>query len=145
LLSLVLVCLGLYYGLALRVYNRTHIDVDDERIRVTRRPLPRLLLEPTVVGLERVRAIRYAETAVSKKEGYDTPRYNVWAETVDGSRRLIVQDVLEDYAVFIAQELNERLMTETAPDVSRLVDDDESMREMPPDTESVRLPKNQAH
>lgn len=66
--------------------------------------------------------IKYEETAISKKEGYDTPRYRVWAETEDGSRRVIVHDVTEEYVVFIAQRLEERLHTDADIDVSRLED-----------------------
>ncbi|MBZ0287912.1 MAG: zinc-ribbon domain-containing protein [Anaerolineae bacterium] len=114
----------LYYMTALIAYNKTHIEVSNERITVSRGPLPVPFAQPTTISLAGVEAIRCEETPVSKREGYDTPRYNVWAETVDGSRRFIVSDVLEDYAVFLAQRLNEFLDLETAPDTARLLDDE---------------------
>jgi hypothetical protein len=111
-----------FYALALTVVNKTHIEMDDDAIRVTRTPLPSLFNQGIDVNLASVTAIKYEETAISKKEGYDTPRYRVWAETQDGSRRTIVNDVIEEYAVFITQRLQERLQMHDEPDVSRLAD-----------------------
>lgn len=108
------------YSMALIVVNKTHIEMDEDAIRVTRKPLPNLLNPGYEVSLAGVTAIKYEETAVSKKEAYDLPRYRVWAETIDGSRRTIVNDVIEEYAVFIAQRLEERLHTDADLDVSRL-------------------------
>jgi hypothetical protein len=115
--------LMLYYLLALVAFNKTHIEISDEEISVSRKPLPNLLTQPNTISLSEIEIVRYEETAASKKEGYDTPRYNVWAERVDGNRKLIVSDVIEDYAVFISQRLNEELDLDSEPDVSRLSDD----------------------
>jgi hypothetical protein len=112
----------LYYWLALVTYNKTHIEVSDEKIKVSRRPLPNLLTQPHTIGVSGIEIIRYEETVASRKEGYDTPRYNVWAEMADGNHKIIVGDVVEDYAVFVSQQLNEFLDLEAAPDVSRLLD-----------------------
>ncbi len=120
-----LVTLFLYYCFALVAFNKTQIEVDDEQITVSRKPLPNLLSQPNTVALAGVERIRYEETAASKKAGYDMPRYNVWAEMADGSRKIIVSDMIEDYAVFLSQRLNEYLDLETPPDVSRLMDDAE--------------------
>jgi hypothetical protein len=127
-----LVTLLLYYWVATIIYNKTHIVMDDEKISVSRKPLS-VFEQKNDVSLAGVTVIRYEETPISKKEGYDLPRYNVWAETPDGSRRIIVKDVVEEYAVFIAQRLNERLAfesdsleldSEADVDVARLMDDD---------------------
>jgi hypothetical protein len=118
-----LVAAVLFYWLALIVVNKTHLEMDEDAIRVTRKPLPNLLNPGYEVPLAGVTAIKYEETAASKKEAYDTPRYRVWAETADGSRRTIVSDVIEEYAVFIAQRLEERLHTDANLDVSRLEDE----------------------
>lgn len=123
-LGLCLLDLFFYYCFALVAYNKTHIDVDDEEITVSRKPVPNLLSQPNTVALAGIERIRYEETAASKKAGYDTPRYNVWAEMADGNRKIIVSDVIEDYAVFLSQRLNEYLNLETTPDVSRLIDDE---------------------
>jgi hypothetical protein len=48
---------------------------------------------------------------------------------VDGIRRDIVTDVTEDYAVFIAQCLEERLNEESDLDVSRLEDDEPDLHD----------------
>ena len=114
--------LCLYYWLALVVYNKTHIEISDTEIRVSRKPLPNFLRPTNTINLAGVERIRYEETAASRKEGYDTPRYHVWAEVVDGNRRLVVGDVIEDYAVFLSQRLNEFLDLDSAPDASRLQD-----------------------
>jgi hypothetical protein len=121
-----MVTLALFYSMALIAYNKTHIEMDDEKISVSRGPIPVLLEQKQDVSLQGVTDIRYEETAISKKEGYDLPRYNVWAETADGSRRIIVKDMTEEYAVYIAQRLNEQLALDlnTEMDVSRLTDDD---------------------
>ena len=39
---------------------------------------------------------------------------------VDGRQKLIVNNVIEEYAYFIAQRLDERLHADAEPDVSRL-------------------------
>jgi hypothetical protein len=117
-----LATLCFYYWLALVAYNKTHIEVSDEAIKVSRKPLPNFLNPANTINLAGVDRIRYEETPTSKKEGYDTPRYNVWADVVDGNRRLVVGDVIEDYAVFISQRLNEYLDLEPTPDASRLQD-----------------------
>ncbi len=117
-----LVSLFIYYLIALRVFNKTHIDMDDEQLVVSRKPLPTPLDRPNVVNLSGVAVIRCEETQASKKEGYDTPRYVVRAEMVDGLQKVIVNDVTDDYAYFITQVLNEHL--EDAPDVSHLADND---------------------
>jgi hypothetical protein len=129
---ILLVGLGFFYSLALTVFNKTHIEMDEESIKIARKPLPNPLNQGHEVSLAGVAAIKYEETEVSKKEGYDTPRYRVWAETTDGRRRTIVNDVTEEYAVFIAQRLEERLQMNADPDVSRLEDraDDEAQEVM---------------
>lgn len=119
-----LVSLLTYYRLALLAFNKTHIEMNDERITVSRRPLPSPFNHIQNIGLADVVAVRCEETPVSKEKGFDTPRYHVWAETVDGRRKLIVSDVTEDYGLFIAQYLNEHLESDTDVDVSRLSDDE---------------------
>lgn len=119
------IALAALYRAALTVANKTHIEMDDDTIKVMRKPLPSPFTQGHDVSLAGVTAIKYEETALSKKEAYDMPRYVVWAETTDGTRRTIVNDVTEDYAVFIAQRLEERLMEslDLEPDVSHLEDD----------------------
>lgn len=124
-LSFLLAAVGLFYWMALTVVNKTHIVMDEDSISVTRKPLPNPLVQAHKVLLAGVTAIKYEETPISKKEGFDTPRFRVWAEMADGSRRIIVTDMIEEYAVFITQRLEERLYatdTEADRDVSRLED-----------------------
>ena len=108
-LGFIIVTLCLYYWLASIVFNKTDIVMDDERITVSRQPLPTPLIQPVEITLADVVAIRCVETATSKKEAYDTPRYRVWAETADNRQRVIVNDVTEEYAYFLAQRMTEWL------------------------------------
>jgi hypothetical protein len=117
-----LIAFALFYRLALTVVNKTHIEMDEESIKVTRKPIPNLLNQGYEVVLAGITAIKYEETAISKKEAFDTPRYRVWAERADGSRRTIVNDVAEDYAIFIAQQLDERLHVATDLDTAQVED-----------------------
>ena len=124
--SFLVVTLFLYYLLTLMVYNKTHIEMDDSQITVSRKPLPNPLEQPNTITLGGVEMVRFEETPASIKEGYDTPRYRVWAETESGIRKPIVNDVTEEYAIFIAQRLNERLhegVDDAALNLARLVDD----------------------
>lgn len=107
-LGFVLIAMTLLYRATLIAYNSTHIEMDDEKISVSRKPLLTLARQNDI-SLHGVEAIKCDETPISKKRNYDLPRYHVWAETVDGSRRPIVTDVTEEYAYFITQRLQERL------------------------------------
>jgi hypothetical protein len=118
----VLTAAALFYAAALSAFNKTHIEMDEDVIRVTRTPIPNPLNLGDEVSLASVTAIKYAETEISKTARYDTPRYRVWAQTDDGTQRTIVNDVIEEYAVFIAQHLQERLQMNGDVDVSRLED-----------------------
>lgn len=111
------------YQIGLTILNRTHIDMDEESIRVSRKPIPNPLRAPNVVSLTGIDRIHHEETPISKREGYDTPRYHIWAETVEGRRNLIISDVIEEYAVFIAQKLNQRLADSDLLDFAHLNDD----------------------
>ncbi|QPC83257.1 hypothetical protein G4Y79_02450 [Phototrophicus methaneseepsis] len=115
--------LSMVYAVALIVYNKTHIEMDDDVIRVSRRPLPDLS-QAHEVSLFGVVAIRCAETKISKKNDYDTPRYRVWAEMADGSKKTIITDLTEDYAYYVARLLDEQLNDGlTSVDLSRLADE----------------------
>lgn len=134
--------LALLYRLALTVVNKTHIEMDEDAIKVTRQPIPNPFNQGYEVPLAGVTAIKYEETAASKKEAYDTPRYHIWAEVEDGSRRTIVNDVTEAYAVFIAQRLEERLQSDGELDVSHLEDDENRSDNQVDITEVVRASQN---
>jgi hypothetical protein len=146
LLSLVALLMAavFFYVLALTVVNKTHIEMDEDAIKVIRKPIPNPLNRGYEVPLAGVTAIKYEETAISKKEAYDTPRYRVWAETVDGSRRTIVNDVTEEYAVFIAQRMEERLHTGDDINVSRLEDSEDRLDDEVDMNESVQETRTNA-
>lgn len=143
-ITFLLIALGFLYRLALTVLNKTHIEMDEDTIKVARKPLPNPLNQGYEVSLAGVTAIKYEETALSKKEAYDTPRYQVWAETADGSRRTVINDVTEDYAVFIAQHLQERLQMDTDFDGSRLEDNQQRVDDKVDIHEVVTASKNNA-
>jgi hypothetical protein len=132
------------YTAALTAVNKTHIDMDEDSIKVSRKPLPNPLGDDHEVSLAGVTAIKYEETAISKKEGYDLPRYVVWAETEEGIRRTIVNDVIEEYAVYIAQRLQERLPVDDDMDVSRLEDGGQQKDDEADIDEAVRASQNNA-
>ena len=127
-LPFLLVALAMFYWMALTVFNHTEIEMDDEAITVARKPLPNFLNpNPHVVNLNGVEAIRVAETDASVKEQYDTPRFRIWAEMTDGRQKTIVTDLIEDYAFYVAQHLNERLENPVQSDyvdLSHLMDDE---------------------
>lgn len=97
--------LFMLYRLGLRLFNRTHIEADNTAIRVSRKPLPNPLGQEYTIGLADAESIRCEETEASKLKKYDTPRYRIFAEMVDGHEKLIVNDVVEDYGYFIAHQL----------------------------------------
>jgi hypothetical protein len=141
-IGFLLIAAALFYWAALTVLNRTHIEMDADTITVKRRPFPNPLQQKFEIPLDGVTAIKYEETPTSKKEGFDTPRYRVWAEMTDGFRRTIVNDVIEDYAVYIAQTLEERLYADSNADVSRLEDDDRHLDEVADFDEILRESRN---
>jgi hypothetical protein len=117
------------YSLAIIVYNRTHIQLDGTSARVSRRPLPSLTRERQL-ELDGVDAFSAEETAVSQREGYDTPRYHVWAHYAQGNRKLVSGDLTEDYANFVASALNRSLAHDDHASAARL-------REIPLDDHSA--------
>lgn len=123
LLAISLITVFIYYLLALIVYNKTHIEMDETQIRVSRHPLPPLFNSPNRINLAGIKHIHYVETAASVKEGYDTPRYNVYALMQDGTQKIIISDLIDDYAVFITQRLNADLEAGAAPHLAQQIDD----------------------
>lgn len=109
------------YSLATIVYNQTHIRVDAEAIHVARRPLPSLT-QARQVNLDGIDSFSAEETVASQREGYDTPRYHVWANFLDDGRRLVCGDLVEEYASYIASQLNQRLLQDDAVSAARLSD-----------------------
>lgn len=129
---LAIFAVGMFYAAATVMYNKTYISMTDYEIQVKRGPLPGTNSTPQRIDLAGVVSIGYEETVASKKEGYDTPRYRVWVEMADGSRRTILNDLVEDYAVFVTQRMQEHLEDDLsqigdaydANSASRLIDTD---------------------
>jgi hypothetical protein len=95
--------------------------MDENTITVSRKPLLGLM-QPVTINVDGIVAFHVEEIPASIKEAYDTPRYRVIAEYADNSRRIILNDVVADYAYFIVQRLEERLNLDSDVDVSRLED-----------------------
>ena len=108
-LMFALAAIAFFYWTATIVYNKTHIEMSDDSIRVSRQPIPSLASHRSQMSTYNIKSIYTEESDISKKEAYDTPRYHVWAEINDGSRKVIIKDVVEGYGAFIAQYLNENL------------------------------------
>lgn len=115
--------------MGLIAYNRTQIEMTDDAIRVQRVPLVNPLNRPQNIDLHGVEHITYEETAASVENQYDLPRFHIWAITVNGGRKRIATDLIEEYAVFISQRLNERLHAIADIDTNRLVEADDDAAE----------------
>lgn len=113
--------LATYYRLGLLLYNQTHITMNEHQIRVTRQPLPSVVDSSRTIDLKGVVRFACIETPISIKRQYDTPRYTVWAEYEDGTRDMVVHDVIGDYGYFIARQLEEKLYDES-PTTAHLVE-----------------------
>ena len=113
--------LAALYSLATIAYNQTHIWMDEHAINLARRPLPSLT-QARQISLDGIEAFSAEETAASQREGYDTPRYHIWAQLSDGGRRLVCGDLTEDYASYIASQLNLPLIQDDAASAARLSD-----------------------
>ncbi|MEO1162255.1 MAG: hypothetical protein AAFV98_00605 [Chloroflexota bacterium] len=110
------------YQAALVAYNKTHIDMNDERVRIERKPLYafRPAIDVSLAGADKIDTV---ETEISIERRYDTPRFRVFVERHDGTQRLIVNDLTEDYAYFVSRVLNERLQAiHEDYDTTRLTD-----------------------
>lgn len=120
-LMFVMMAIAAIYSLATTAYNQTHIRMEDDAIHVSRAPLPSLT-QARRIALDGVEYFAVEETAASQREGYDTPRYHVWANDADASRRLISGDLTEEYASYIAGRLNQRLIPDEAANSACLSD-----------------------
>ena len=110
-LTFLVVATAAIYALLTIIFNQTHIHLIDAAIHVDRRPLPSLT-QARQIRLAGVESFSTEETAASLREGFDTPRYHVWALYADGSRRLVIGDLVEDYADYVSAQLNLRLSTD---------------------------------
>ncbi len=124
-----LVAFFCYYMVALIAFNKTHIKMNDDKILISRKPLPSIFNHMTEIDLGGVVSIHCEETEISKEKQYDTPRYRVWAEMANGTRKTIVNDVIDDYGYFIAQQLQVRLHHEADYDASRLEDSESTLED----------------
>lgn len=97
--------LPMYYWLGLIAFNKTHIEMDELSIKTSRQPLPNFG-QKHEISLSDVESISTEETSASRQNEYDTPRYHVWANRADGTRRVIASDLIDEYAYFIAQKLD---------------------------------------
>ncbi len=102
-----------FYSLATIAFNKTHISFDGRNLCRSRRPLPAFTARQEL-ALAAVTAFYAEESSVSQEKQYDTARFHVWAELQDGSRRLVVADLTEAYAWYIASRLDQ-FMPENAP------------------------------
>jgi hypothetical protein len=112
------------YRLGLLLFNQTHITADNTLIKTARTPLPNPFAQEYEVPLADVVSIRCEETDASKQAKYDTPRYRVFAEMANGSEKLIVNDVVEDYGFFIAARLQEHIAAQNEHAGKNLLDDE---------------------
>ena len=119
LLVFVILALASAYGLALIAWNRSLVTLDDEALSVARVPLPGFNQEQRF-PLDDIISFEAEETAASKSEGYDTPRYHVWVRQAGDRRKRVLADLTEAYACFVAGQLNARLRIDAPETASRL-------------------------
>ncbi len=138
-----LVALPMYYWLGLIVFNKTHIYMNSTSIEVSRKPLPSIG-QTREIDLSALTSVSAEETKASKQKEYDTPRYHVWANMPDNTSKIIVADVTEDYAYFIAQKLNDKLQQGMDVNISRLQTNEQIARnDYLLDAEETRLHEKQ--
>ena len=128
------------YWVALIAYNKTRIVMDSSKIQVSRGPLPSYGQEREI-ELNNVVSIFSEETTASQREGYDTPRYHVWAKLADNRRKLIVADVTDDYGLFIAQRLQGYLDDDKEGDWKHLslADEPDAIVELENESDDLRF------
>ena len=107
------------YWLASIAWNHTEIAASGTSLMVSRRPLP-VASSSRVLDLTNVEAFYAEETVASQQEGYDCPRFHVWASETAGGRRLVVGDLTEEYATYIASRLDAWLQESDDRSVDRL-------------------------
>lgn len=110
---------GAMYWLASITWNTTEIAASGNSLMVSRRPLP-VPASQRVLDLSSVDAIYAEETVASRQEGYDTPRFHIWASEMAGGRKLVVGDLTEEYATFVASRLDAWLREDDDRSVDRL-------------------------
>lgn len=101
--------LAALYQIALIIFNETVIEMDAHQIQHDRQPLPGLSFNKHKLLLDHVASFFAEETSISRKEAYDTPRFHVYARLEDGRSRIVIENLIEEYAVFIAERLNMHL------------------------------------
>ncbi len=107
------------YWLASIAWNHTEIAASENSLMVSRRPLP-VTSSSRVLDLTDVETFYAEETTASQQEGYDTPRFHVWASETEGGRKLVVGDLTEEYATYIASRLDAWLRESDDRSVDRL-------------------------
>ena len=114
-----IMALGALYWLGSIAWNHTEIAASENSLMVSRRPLP-VTSSSRVMDLTDVETFYAEETVASQREGYDTPRFHVWASETEGGRKLVIGDLTEEYATYIASRLDAWLREDDDISVDRL-------------------------
>ncbi|MCY4466436.1 MAG: hypothetical protein OXE46_12955 [Chloroflexi bacterium] len=110
---------GALYWLGSIAWNHTEIAASGNNLMVSRRPLP-VAMPSRVLDRTDIVAFYAEETAASQQAGYDTPRFHVWASKTESGRKLVVGDLTEEYATYIASRLDAWLQEGDDRSVDRL-------------------------
>ena len=108
------------YSVAVMAWNRTVVKMDEARLHIARLPLPSFG-KSIALPLDDIVSFACEETKASHDEGFDTPRFHVYANLSSGRRRVVLADLVEDYGFFVTGRLSEWL-NGTSVDGSRLVE-----------------------
>ena len=98
-----------WYLVAVKLYNRTHINMNKESIELSRKPIPEISNQAGIFDMKEVITIHVGERAWGKMLGGPSPRNRIWVEKKDGSEKTILAGLEEPYVSFIAQHLKDHL------------------------------------
>jgi hypothetical protein len=101
-----------WYMVVVFLSTVTRIAVDDDQLAVKSGPLPFPFYGDKTLNRDEVARIYCEETSESKQAGGVDRYHHVWVE-LDGGKRLAIQKSLpEDYALYIAQQLEQFMLVE---------------------------------
>lgn len=104
-------------------FNKTTIGINDERLSVESGPIPWVTTSRGNIERQDIEEIICVETKKSQENAAVNRYFHVQVKLIDGHNINILKAMPQDYALYIAQELNAELKSnQQTSDVSRLED-----------------------
>lgn len=117
-----------WYGQVALLLNRTSLTMDVDRLSVTCGPLPwPTSARNTAINRHDLGDVVCEETEDSRRVAAVNRYYHVRARLLDGQKHTLLQGIPQDYAFYIAQELN--ALTMDAPDLHDFFADDAALED----------------